>query len=86
MSNTLVFKDTIQRLGFTIIEGVKVVQYTCTIDSNNPKDMKIVMSKLNEELYKANRETCRADLALFEDAAYQLQDNLLAKVQPTEEV
>lgn len=81
MSNTLIFKDTIQRLGYTVIDGVKIVQYSCTIDSNNPKDMKIVMSKLNEELYKANREICRADLAAFEDAAYQLQDELLAKVQ-----
>lgn len=79
MSNTLVYKDTIQRIGHTVIDGVKVVQHTCTIDSENPQEMRVAMVKMNAELYKDNRETCRADFAEFEDAAYALQEELITK-------
>ena len=78
MTGTLTFKDTIRRLGYTIIDGVKVVQYDCVISTDNPKEMKIVVSKLNEELYKSNRDICRADMAEFEDAAYELQEQYIA--------
>jgi hypothetical protein len=31
-------------------------------------------------MYEANRDICRADFAIFEDAAYQLRDEYLAKI------
>lgn len=37
------------------------------------------MVKLNADLYRENREACRNDFALFEDAAYALQEELIAK-------
>lgn len=74
MNSTLMCKDTIQRVGYTIINEVKVVQYTCTIPLDNPEAMRIGITKLDVEMYKANREVCRADYAAFEDAAYQLQE------------
>lgn len=77
MTNTLSYKDTIQRVGHTIIDGVKVVQHTCTIDSENPHEMRVTMVKLNPDLYRENREICRNDFAVFEDAAYKLQEELL---------
>ena len=80
MSNTLVYSDTIQRVGHTIIGGVKVVQYTCIIPLANPKDMRIGITRLDQEMYKANRDFCRADYAAFEDAAYELQEEFLAKI------
>lgn len=86
--STLVCKDTIQRIGYTVINGVKVVQYSCVISSDNPSDMRIGIAKLNTEMYKDNRDICRADYAEFEDAAYLYQDELIAKlpVEDTEEV
>ena len=80
MSNTLTYTDTIQRVGYSIIDGVKVVQYTCIIPLNSPKDMRIGITRLDQAMYKANRDTCRADYAEFEDAAYELQEELLAKI------
>lgn len=80
MSNTLSHKDTIQRVGYTIIDGVKVVQYTCIIPADKPQEMRLGISKLDVEMYKANREICRADYAEFEDTAYQLQEEYLAKI------
>lgn len=79
MTETLTYKDTIQRVGYTVIGGVKVVQHVCTIDSENPQDMAVRMIKLDSELYRHNRETCRNDYAVFEDAAYALQEELIAK-------
>lgn len=79
MTDTLTYKDTIQRVGYTTIDGVKVVQHSCTIDSENPEDIRISMVKMDAELYKANRAICREDFAVFEDAAYALQDELKSK-------
>lgn len=80
MSGTLTYSDVIQRTGYTIVDGVKVVQYVCTLPLSNPQAMRITSTRLNVDLYKANREICRNDLAAFEDAAYQLQDDYVAKM------
>ena len=81
MSNTLTYTDTIQRVGHTIIDGVKVVQHICVLPLNEPQNMRISMTKMNAELYKLNRNICRADFAEFEDAAYQLQEEYIAKMK-----
>lgn len=81
MTDTLTYKDTIQRVGYTVIDGIKVVQHNCIIDSSNPQEMRVSMVKLNAELYKENRETCRTDFAVFEDAAYKLQEELINKTE-----
>lgn len=77
MSKTLTYKETIQRTGYTIIEGEKVVQYTLILDPTKPEDMRIGITKLNPDLYKANRDICRADYAKFEDDAYLLQESYM---------
>ena len=77
MSETLVYADTLQRIGYTVIDGERVVQYTCSIPLSNPKDMRLTSTRLTPDLYKANRETGRKDLEEFEDMAYELQDQYL---------
>lgn len=77
MSETLVYADTLQRIGYTVIDGERVVQYTCSIPLSNPNDMRLTSTRLKPDLYKANRETCRKDLEEFEDMAYELQDQYL---------
>lgn len=78
-NKSFVCNDVLQRIGYTIIDGVKVVQHVCTLSLSNPKDISIRMTKMDVELYKANRDVCREDFAKFEDAAYQLQEEYLAK-------
>ena len=80
MTNTLTHADTIQRVGYTTIDGVRVVQYGCVIPLDNPKELRITSTRLKPELYEANRTICRADLAKFEDDAYQLRDEFIAKM------
>ena len=84
MSNTLKYSDMIYRTGFTIIDDIKVVQYTCVIPLLNPSDMRVTSTRLDVEMYKANRDACRSDLAAFEDAAYVLQEGLIAKMKGQE--
>lgn len=93
MTDTLTYTDSIQdaaqriqRIGYTIIDGVKVVRYICILSSDKPQDMLIRTVRLNEDLYKANRELCRDNYALFEDEAYKLQEEYIAKLAATEEI
>lgn len=79
MTETLTYKETIQRVGYTTIDGVKVVQHSCIISADNPHDMRITMTKLDADMYEKNRDICRSDFAVFEDAAYALRDELIAK-------
>ena len=78
-SKTLVYADMIQRVGYTVIDGVKVVQHTCTFPIDKPQEMRVGSTRLNPEMYKTNRDICRVDMAAFEDAAYELQDEYLAR-------
>ena len=85
MSATLTIKDSITRTGYTEINGVKVLQHTCTINTDNPEQMSFNSVKLNKDLYKANRGICRADIAEFEDGAYDLQEQYLAQKEEVTE-
>lgn len=85
MSATLTIKDSITRTGYTEINGVKVLQHTCTINTDNPEQMSFNSVKLNKDLYKANRDICRADIAEFEDGAYELQEQYLAQKEEVTE-
>lgn len=86
MSETLTYKDSITRVGYTTIDGERVMSHTCTIDSEDPSEMSVSSSKIKPELYKANREICRADIAEFEDAAYLLQEQyIMQKAMETAE-
>ena len=80
MSETLTCTEVIQRIGYTVIDDVRVVQHTCAIPLANPKGMRISMTKLNADMYEKHRDICRADFAIFEDAAYQLRNEYLAKI------
>lgn len=79
MSETLFVQDTVQRVGHTIIDGVKVIQHSCILPIDNPKEMRIVMTKLNADLYKEYRDVCRRDFAEFEDACFKLQESYLGE-------
>lgn len=79
MESSLIYSDVINRVGYTVIDGVKIVQYSCLIPLDNPQGMRISMTKMNADLYKANRDVCRADFAKFEDAAYELQEAYISK-------
>ena len=64
----------------TIIDGVEICGYQAQIDSENPENLVISEYKINKDAYKENRETCRKDKAAFEDHAYKIQDEMLAKM------
>lgn len=80
MNTIFEYTDILTRTGYTIVDGVKIVQYTCAIPMNNPSDMRISSTRLKPELYKIHRDICRKDLATFEDSAYELQEKYLSKV------
>lgn len=70
-------KKTINISGSSIINDTEAMVYTASIDSDRPENMTINYYQTNTNVYKANREACRADQAEFEEYAYKLQDELL---------
>lgn len=66
--------------GFSVIEGKNAAGFQAVINSDNPEDMTITNWQMDKALYKANREQCRADQAAFEDAAYALQNEMIAEM------
>lgn len=58
--------------------------YQATINSDNPDDMTISSWQQDKAAYKAHRTQCRQDSAEFEDAAYAIQDELIAEAAKTE--
>lgn len=81
MTETLQIVESIQRTGYTVIDGVRVAQHTCTISTENPEKMHISMVRLNPDMYRLHRDICRRDFAAFEDAAYALQDEYINKLK-----
>lgn len=80
MPSTLKYTDTIQRVGYTEINGIKIVQYTCVIPVDNPQNMRIGLTKLDSDKYKTYRDECRSDYAKFEDDAYLLQEECIKRL------
>lgn len=66
--------------GNSIIDGKNAAGYQAVINSDNPEDMTITNWQIDKTLYKENREQCRADQAAFEDAAYALQNEMIAEM------
>lgn len=66
--------------GKSVIDGVAVEGYSASIDSENPENMTLSSWQERKDLYKVNRETCRKDAADFEDAAYAIQDKMIAEM------
>ena len=63
---------------------VEVEGYSCRIDSANPGNIEISKWPMNADMkkvYKEHRSECRSDWAEFEDAAYTLQDEMLAALE-----
>lgn len=78
---------TEKRITFTgnsTFDGVIAETYTATINSDNPADMTITSYQQNKAVYKENREQCWADRAEFENAAYAMQDEMIAALSAGE--
>lgn len=72
--------DILTKVGYTFIDNVKVVQYTCQIPLAKPEEMTVRRTVLDNKLYKENRKACREDYAQFEDEAYEEQQRLIDKL------
>ena len=80
----LKIKKNIELTGQSMIEGTQVEYYTAKIESDNPENITFSSVRTDKTLYKDNRAQCRQDAAEFEDAAYALQDELIAEKAATE--
>lgn len=75
----LEMKKSITITGTSTINGVIAEGYTAKIDSDNPENINFSSYQQDKAVYKANRTQCRADSAEFEDACYEIQDEMIAE-------
>lgn len=78
-------KKNITLTATSTIDGKAVAGYSAIINSENPEDINLSDYQIDKTLYKANRVQSRKDLAAFEDAAYELQDQLIAEASTVDE-
>ena len=67
--------------GESIFEEKQAAGFSAVINSENPEDMTINQWQANKSLYKEKRADINADFAEFQDAAYALQDEMIAALQ-----
>ena len=79
---TIAKKTTLN--GESRVNGISAEGYRAEINSENPEDMTITSWQIDRGVYKANRETCRADRAEYEDATYALQEQIMAEMKKAE--
>ena len=72
--------------GTSEIEGKQVDYMSSTISTNGGSGANINKNITNQELYKANKEQVRADIAEFEKEVYKIEDELSDKGSDKEKV
>ena len=64
--------DILTKVGYSTIDGVNIVQYTCQIPLANPKGMTVRRTILKPDLYEQYRDECRSDFNTFEDDCHEI--------------
>lgn len=67
--------------GESIFGEKQAAGFSAVINSENPEDMTINQWQANKSLYKEKRVDVNADFAEFQNAAYALQDEMIAALQ-----
>lgn len=64
--------------GQSIIDGQTVVYLSASISTENLGNTSVSQSIQNQELYAANKASCRADIAEFQNAVFDEEDAMMA--------
>lgn len=72
--------------GESVVDGVVIQGYRAEINEADPENSLNMSDWIaNKEGYKANRAQARADSRDFEDMVFELQDEMIAAKETTEE-
>lgn len=74
-------KRSITLTADTTIDGVVVMRHSATINSENPEDISISHPVLRKPEYRDNRTAIMSDYMAFEDAAFQIQQELISDIK-----
>lgn len=62
--------------GVSMIDGAQVVYMTAMISTDGDSNSNVTKSITNKELYEANKAAVRKDMNDFENAVYDVEDEL----------
>lgn len=80
----LTIHKTVTLKGSTELEGKAIESYQASVDSRNPEGISFSVWQNDVSACKLNRQECRKNYADFQDAAYDLQDQMVEEA--TEEI
>lgn len=64
--------------GQSVVDGQTVIYLSASISIENLGNSTVSQSIQNQELYAANKATCRADIAEFQNAVFEEEDAMMA--------
>lgn len=71
---------TVTLNGSSMVGGAVLQGYQAQIDSVNPDNIVQMTNWISDQkAYREHRAECRRDAAAFEDAVYELQDQMVAE-------
>lgn len=87
MLSTITKTTNLQAASTVEVDGATQTIKTFTARISGASEDEIVLADMmnNRKLYASNRQTCYADQAEFEDAAYALQAEMYAEEEETTE-
>lgn len=71
--------------GESVIDGVTVVTLIATITSETAGSTYISQNIINQDVYNSNKGAVRKDIAEFQDAVYEVEDNTAGGIEVGEE-
>lgn len=78
MNRMLKTKKATSLTGEISIEGTLVITLQANITNENSGNTYINQSIVNQDVYNANRETCRKEISDFKDKVYEIEDRFIA--------
>ena len=67
--------------GQSVVDGQTVIYLSASISIENLGNSTVSQSIQNQELYAANKDACRADIAEFQNAVFEEEDAMMATVE-----
>lgn len=64
--------------GQSVVDGQTVIYLSASISIENLGNSTVSQSIQNQELYAANKDACRADIAEFQNAVFDEEDAMMA--------
>ena len=76
---SLEIRKTISLTGESKVDGKAIVYFSANVSTDENSNTSFNQNIVEQELYQANRLACRKDATAFQNAVYDVEDQLAAE-------